>query len=167
MLGKSYSDLSSSTPIITEIGLNAEEITLPSDKPPLAYADHMALLDDFVMDCNAELRKRGFHVCEASVAGDWMGQAVLNVTAAINVPPPAVKVLPIHCKLPLPWLLPEPMDLAMILSTALQSVEQAMIEMCSRDKVLRISFSAFAKKQSRTITIAPETNGKRLLVTTP
>jgi hypothetical protein len=137
----------------------------PEEKPPLTFADHMAQLDDFVADCNAELRKRGFHVCEAHVTGNWMGEAVLTNIAAINSPvQQGVPTLPVACKLPLSWLMPEPLDLQTILSTGLQGIEKAMIEMCSRQKALRISFAEFARRTSRTLTIAPQTNGKRALI---
>jgi hypothetical protein len=97
-----------------------------------------------------------------------MGEAVLTNTAMINSPvQQGVPVLPVSCKLPLPWLLPESLDLQTILSTGLQGIEKAMIEMCSRNKALRISFEAFAKKQSRSLTIAPPSNGKRPLLVTP
>jgi hypothetical protein len=99
-----------------------------------------------------------------------MGEAVLTNTAMINSPvQQGVPVLPVSCKLPLPWLLPqgEAFDLQTILSTGLQGIDKAMIEMCSRQKALRISFAEFARKQSRSLTIAPPSNEKRPLLVTP
>jgi len=137
----------------------------PDAKPVLTFASHMAMLDDFVADCNQELRKRGFHVCEANVAGNWLGQATLVVTAAINAP--TIGAMPVACKLMLPWLLPEPMDVATIVTNGLQAVEGTMVELCSRNRVLRISFEEVARRQSRTLTIAPPENGRRSVLVTP
>lgn len=142
----------------------------PDEKPVLTFTQHMANLDDFAVDCNAELRKRGFHICEAHVSGNWMGEAMLCCVAALNAPDrPGLSVMPVNCKLPLPWLLPEsePKDIATIVSSGLQAVENTMMEMCSRGKVLRISFAEIARRQSRTIAVAPVENGRTSILVTP
>ena len=135
---------------------------------PLKFADFQTMADDFIAECNAELRRRGFHACEAFVVVDWIGQIVLHkfdMTAANGV-------FNVNCRMPGPWQTnPAPAldsdrgaDLPTILNRALDACEKGMIELCSRAKALRLSFAAHGRRVSQTI-VTPPVNGNGRLVT--
>ena len=133
------------------------------------FTDHHEKLDKYVEDCNAELRQRGFHVCEAMVSGDYQGRAVLRVLAPTTAKNPmgGVVFLEGGGLLPLPWRMENPPDIPEILSDALKTAETVFVDVCAKNKALRISFDGFARKQSRTIETATQVpeNGRLKLVT--
>lgn len=132
---------------------------------PPSFREHHDNLDHFVADCNAELRKRGFHCCEAYVHATWQGQAVLSVNSMTNGNPPIRNV---NCPLPLPWTARQPLDLASAVTGALGAIEKGMIELCGRDRALRIAFNEFGRRVSQTIqsvVVEQPPNGRHEIVT--
>ena len=123
-----------------------------------AFTDHHGNLDLFVEECNAELRDRGFHACEAQVVADWHGRAKLAVACATGAKNQSGGAVFIEAGgyLPLPWMNAEPPSLQDLLDEALKTADQAFVDICAQHKVLRLSFPAFARMQSRNIQVATE-----------
>jgi hypothetical protein len=139
------------------------EVTPPVPEPdPVTFVQHQEWSDDFTAEVNAELRRRGFHACEAFASVDWVGQIVLHkfdMTAANGV-------FNVNCRMPGPWQTEPPADVATILNTALDACERGMIELCSRAKALRVSFAAHGRRVSQTIVTPPVCgNGKSRILT--
>ena len=132
----------------------AVQVGLMEEPGPLPFAEFQARADDFIGDCNAELRRRGFHACEAHVTVDWIGQIVLHKNDMTG----ANGIFNINCRMPAPWQTNSQADLPTILNTALDACEKGMLEWCSRAKALRISFAAHGRRVSQTVA-TPVMNG--------
>src|SRR3990172_9345879 len=98
-------------------------------RPPPTFREHHEKADAFCEKCNEELRRRGFHVCEAHVNVDWFGVIRLwrhEMTNKVG-PNGLPGVLNVECPLPNPWALPVPMSTAEILNEALRAADETAV----------------------------------------
>jgi hypothetical protein len=127
------------------------EIEAPiGERPVLSFREHHEKCDQFVLDCNAELRNRGFHACEAMVVVDWFGVIRFwrsEMTNMLN-PQGIPQVFKVFCVLPQPWCGKVDLDVKAILNEGLEACGKKMVEMCSMAKAMRLDFSAYGRHVS-------------------